>query len=58
MEWVRENWVFILFAALFIGMHLFGGGCGGHGKHKEGGEEHKGHSDSDAAEKKGGGSCH
>lgn len=46
MEWFRENWVFILFFAIFIVIHLFGhgmhgGGCGGHGDNKGEGE-HKG----------------
>lgn len=45
MEWIQENWFFILFAALFIGMHLFGFGCCGHRKHGEhsgaAGENHK-----------------
>lgn len=38
MEWIIENWVFILVALLCLGMHFFGhgshsghGGC--HGKH-------------------------
>ncbi len=54
MEWIRENWVFIIFFALFIAMHLFGFGCGGHGGHKghgEEGEEHKKHSDKDSSGK-------
>lgn len=55
MEWIRENWVFILFFAIFVGMHLFGygmhgGGCGGHGGHK-GEEEHKGHPGKGSQEK-------
>lgn len=64
MEWVRENWFFIIFAILFIGIHLFGFGChgkhGGHGGHgaDEGGGEHKGHAGEESSEKKGGGSCH
>jgi hypothetical protein len=59
MEWIRENWVFIVFAILFVAMHLFGFGCcGGHGRHREGEEEHKGHSGKDTSEKKGGPSCH
>ncbi len=59
MEWVMENWFFILFAALFIGMHLFGFGCGGHGKHgKHGGDDEHKHSGEETAEKKGGSSCH
>ncbi len=59
MEWVMANWFFILFAALFIGMHLFGYGCCGHGKHggDEGHDEYK-HSGEGTSEKKEGGSCH
>lgn len=46
MDWVRENWVFLLFAALFIWMHfsghggMCGGGHRGHGTRDEGHEEH------------------
>ncbi len=45
MEWIRENWFFLLFFILFVAMHLFGHGihgmgCGGHGG---GSGEHKGH---------------
>lgn len=32
MQWLSENWVFLLVAAVFVGLHLFGhGGHGGHG---------------------------
>jgi len=32
MEWLTQNWIWVVFFALFIGMHLFGhGGHGGHG---------------------------
>lgn len=32
MEWFSENWVWLLFFAGMIAMHLFGhGGHGGHG---------------------------
>jgi hypothetical protein len=32
MEWLAQNWLWILFAVAFFGMHLFGhGGHGGHG---------------------------
>jgi len=40
MQWLSENWFWVLIAVLFIGMHFFGhgghgghggGGCGGHG---------------------------
>ena len=35
MEWIRQNWVFILFALFFIAMHFWGhGGCGGGRKMK------------------------
>jgi hypothetical protein len=60
MEWIMENWIFILFAAIFIGMHLSGRGCcGGHGKHggDKGNDEHR-HSDKGSSEKKAGSSCH
>ena len=62
MEWIRENWVFIIFFVLFMAMHLFGFGCGGHGGpkgHGEEGEEHKGHGEgsTEKKEKKGGPGC-
>lgn len=61
MDWFRQNWVFILFFIIFIGMHLFGGGCmPGHGRHREheGKEEgHKEHGGKDSSEKKGGHGC-
>ena len=32
MQWFSQNWVWVLFFAGFIAMHLFGhGGHGGHG---------------------------
>ena len=59
MEWVMENWIFILFAAIFIGMHLSGHGCcGGHGKHGgDVGHDEKKHA-GEEPEKKGGSLCH
>ncbi len=49
MEWIRQNWVFILVALFFIAMHFLGhGGCGG-GKEDE---KHEGHPDRDSIEKK------
>lgn len=34
MAWFTENWVWVLFFAGFIAMHMFGhGGNGGHGGH-------------------------
>lgn len=41
MDWIRENWVFVLFAILFIAMHLFGHNM--HGGHGGGGRGHEGH---------------
>jgi hypothetical protein len=62
MEFIRENWFFILFAILFVGMHLFGFGCGGHGKHgkhgREDGHDEPGQSGEGSSVKKGGSSCH
>jgi len=62
MEWVKQNWVFILFFIIFIAMHLFGGGCmPGHGRHRgheEKEEEHKEHAEKGSSEeKKGGHGC-
>jgi len=35
MTWLAENWFWLIVAAAFIGMHLFGhGGHGGHGGHR------------------------
>lgn len=34
MEWLAQNWVWVVIFVLFIGMHLFGhGGHGGRGSH-------------------------
>ena len=34
MEWLSENWVFLLVVVAMMAMHLFGhGGHGGHGGH-------------------------
>lgn len=34
MDWLSENWLWILIGVVFIAMHLFGhGGHGGHGRH-------------------------
>jgi len=65
MEWLIENWFVVLIAAVFIGMHLSGRGCCGHGKHenhsKEESDENKGHTYKDSAgekiEKKSHGCC-
>lgn len=62
MEWIRENWVFLLFFIIFIAMHLSGHGCGGHRgheKHGEGDEEHKerGEGPTEKRETKGGHGC-
>jgi len=42
MEWLAENWVWVLVGIAFIGLHLFGhGGHGGHGKSPQPGSESK-----------------
>jgi len=38
MEWLTQNWFFLLLAVAFVGLHLFGHGHGGHG-----GRQHAGH---------------
>ena len=45
MDWLSQNWIWVLFFIAFIGMHLFGHGGhggGGHGGHEQppsGGEQ-------------------
>ena len=35
MEWISQNWVWVLFFVAFMVMHMFGhGGHGGHGGHR------------------------
>ena len=37
MQWLSQNWVWILFAVGMIAMHMFGhGGHGGHGGERDG----------------------
>lgn len=45
MEWLTENWFWVVVGALFVGMHLFG--HGGHGSHGGGGGCGGGHDSSD-----------
>jgi len=34
MDWLAQNWIWVLFAVAFVAMHMFGhGGHGGHGPH-------------------------
>ena len=33
MEWIQNNWIFILVGIAFIAMHMFG--HGGHGGHRK-----------------------
>jgi len=47
MTWLAENWFWLVVAAAFIGLHLFGhGGHGGHGG-RGGGCGHGGHGSPD-----------
>lgn len=53
MEWLQQNWFWVVVFVLFFGMHLFGhgghGGRGGHGGHGGcgGGDEPRRPSDKD-----------
>ena len=34
MDWLSQNWIWVIFAVAFVAMHMFGhGGHGGHGAH-------------------------
>ena len=47
MEWLTQNWIWVVIFVLFIGMHLFGHGghggrggcCGGHDQRPADGEQ-------------------
>jgi hypothetical protein len=42
MQWLSENWIFLLVAIAFVAMHLFGhGGHGGHRGRRDGSEGHR-----------------
>ena len=42
MEWLSQNWVWVLFIGAFIAMHVFGhGGHGGHGGSGDGHDDGK-----------------
>ena len=66
MEWITNNWILLLIAALFICMYFFGYGCcsrGKHGKHSGGDSDHnKEDADSCSSDeckpKKDSGCCH
>jgi hypothetical protein len=50
MDWLSQNWIWVLVFAAFIGMHLFGhGGHGGRAGHGGccGGDEQRGPADKD-----------
>ena len=40
MEWLAQNWFWVLIFIFFIAMHLFGHGHGGHGAHGSQGRSH------------------
>jgi hypothetical protein len=46
MDWLSQNWIWVLVFVAFIGMHLFGHG-GGHGGHGSGGEKPREPADKD-----------
>ena len=40
MEWITQNWFWLLIGIVFVGMHLFGRGCcGGHAGHRPSGKD-------------------
>ena len=42
MQWLSENWVFVLVVIAMVAMHLFGhGGHGGHGRRRGESEGHQ-----------------
>jgi len=45
MQWLSENWVWILLIGGMAAMHLFGHGHGGHGSHGKGTGRSAGRSD-------------
>lgn len=51
MEWLQQNWFWVVVIVLFFGVHLFGhGGHGGHGG-GDGGDEPRRPSDKDEQDK-------
>jgi hypothetical protein len=45
MDFLAQNWFYILALILFVGLHLFGFGCG----HAHGGHGHSSHKESNHA---------
>ncbi len=35
-EFLQNNWLWIVLVLVFVGMHTFGGGCCGVGRHRRG----------------------
>jgi len=35
LDWLLENWVWVLIGIAFVALHLFGHGHGGHGGHRQ-----------------------
>ena len=40
MEWLQDNWLFILFVLAVFAMHMFGHGGHGHHGHRRNAERH------------------
>ena len=55
MEWFLQNWVWVLFFARMIAMHMFGhgahGGHGGHGGRSDGGQKDSGPTGKDGVQR-------
>ena len=43
MEWLSNNWFWVIIFILFIAMHLFGHGHGSHGGHDRGSHDDRKH---------------
>ena len=43
MEWLSQNWVWVLFAVAMMVMHMGHGGHGGHGGEESDAEKKSGH---------------
>ena len=49
MDWLAQNWIWVLFGIAFVAMHLFGhGGHGGYGGHGSGHSSRRDASDAQA----------
>ena len=51
MDWLAQNWIWVLFSIAFVAMHLFGhGGHGGHRGHGDHGSDPSSHREASDAQ--------